>query len=60
MGANLSEMIVQVREVGGIFKSIQDFIARVDSKSLNKRQLESLICAGAFDCLLYTSILQKP
>ncbi|MBL0337760.1 MAG: DNA polymerase III subunit alpha [Rhodospirillaceae bacterium] len=51
VGANLSEMIVQVREVGGIFKSIQDFIARVDSKSLNKRQLESLICAGAFDSL---------
>lgn len=51
VGTNLSDMIVQVRKAGGIFKSIQDFIARVDSKALNKRQLESLICAGAFDGL---------
>ncbi|WP_011580594.1 MULTISPECIES: DNA polymerase III subunit alpha [Chelativorans] len=32
------------------FESIEDFCARVDPKIVGKRVLESLICAGAFDC----------
>ena len=33
------------------FTSIEDFFSRLSSKVLNKRQLESLITAGAFDSL---------
>ncbi|WP_309084573.1 DNA polymerase III subunit alpha [Chelativorans sp.] len=32
------------------FASLEDFCARVDPKIVGKRVLESLICAGAFDC----------
>jgi DNA polymerase-3 subunit alpha len=32
------------------FKSIEDFCKRIDPKMVNKRVLDSLICAGAFDC----------
>ncbi|MGN6551652.1 MAG: DNA polymerase III subunit alpha [Pararhizobium sp.] len=32
------------------FGSLEDFCLRIDPKLLNRRVLESLICAGAFDC----------
>lgn len=32
------------------FKSIEDFCKRIDAKMVNKRVVDSLICAGAFDC----------
>ncbi|MDF2371707.1 MAG: DNA polymerase III subunit alpha [Rhizobiaceae bacterium] len=32
------------------FESIEDFFQRVDPKLVNRRMLEHLICAGAFDC----------
>ncbi|MEO4041106.1 DNA polymerase III subunit alpha [Hoeflea sp. CAU 1731] len=32
------------------FASIEDFCLRIDPKVINRRVLESLICAGAFDC----------
>jgi DNA polymerase-3 subunit alpha len=32
------------------FKSLEDFCLRVDPKQVNRRVLESLISAGAFDC----------
>ena len=35
----------------GPFQNIIDFVRRLDSKSINKRLLENLICAGAFDKL---------
>ena len=43
--------IVEEREKNGKFKSISDFIHRVDVKQINRKQLEQLIKAGAFDCL---------
>lgn len=43
--------IVSERQAGGPFADVWDFAARVDSKSLNKRSLEHLIAAGAFDSL---------
>jgi DNA polymerase-3 subunit alpha len=43
--------IVEEREKNGVFKSLSDFIHRVDIKQINRRQLEQLIKAGAFDCL---------
>lgn len=35
----------------GEFKSLTDFLLRFDSQVVNKKQLESLICSGAFDSI---------
>lgn len=43
--------ITEERQKNGVFKSISDFIHRVDIKQMNRKQLEALIKAGAFDCL---------
>ena len=45
--------IVQEREKNGLFKSISDFINRVDPKNINKLQLEGLVKAGAFDEIFF-------
>jgi len=41
--------IVKEREANGVFKSINDFISRINPKDINKLQLEGLVKAGAFD-----------
>ena len=43
--------IVQERISNGPFKSIKDFLNRVNPKDINKLQLEGLVKAGAFDNL---------
>jgi len=45
------EAIVKAREEGGPFQSLFDFCARVDRQRMNKRTVEALIKAGAFDTL---------
>src|SRR5690606_1797421 len=45
------ESLVPERETNGVFTDIFDFVTRLDNKTINKRQLESLIKAGAFDSL---------
>ena len=49
VGASAVDPIVEVREAGGPFRDLEDICRRVDSKSLNRRTLESLIRVGAFD-----------
>ncbi len=51
VGAATIEAIVGERGRGGPFASIDDFVARVHDRHLNKRQLENLVRAGAFDRL---------
>lgn len=51
VGEQTINLMVQERDKNGKFQSIQDFANRVDPKSLNKRQLENLIAAGAFDSI---------
>ncbi len=41
--------IIEARQKGGPFKSLEDFCDRVDLRQVNKRALECLIKAGAFD-----------
>ena len=41
--------IVKERLTNGKFKSVNDFVARVNPKDINKLQLEGLVKAGAFD-----------
>jgi DNA polymerase-3 subunit alpha len=54
--------VVKERIDNGKFKSINDFLNRVNPKDINKLQLEGLVKAGAFDSLennrnsLFTSI----
>jgi len=50
-GQQAIEAIVKAREEGGPFKSLFDFCLRVDRSRLNKRTVEALIKAGAFDSL---------
>ena len=42
--------ICAVREKDGPFRSLTDFFSRIDPTMLNRRMLETLVCAGAFDC----------
>jgi DNA polymerase-3 subunit alpha len=51
VGERAMEALVEERERGGPFASIEDFAARIDPRLLNRRQLESLAGAGAFDAL---------
>jgi DNA polymerase-3 subunit alpha len=50
-GQQAIDAIVKAREEGGAFKSLYDFCCRVDRTRLNKRTVEALIKAGAFDSL---------
>jgi DNA polymerase-3 subunit alpha len=50
-GQSAIEAIIQARKDGGPFKSLFDFCARVDRSRINKRTVEALIKAGAFDKL---------
>jgi len=43
--------IIQTRKEGGKFTSIYDFVERVNLQAVNKKTIENLILAGAFDSL---------
>jgi DNA polymerase-3 subunit alpha len=49
VGEKAMEALVEERERCGPFSSIEDFAGRIDPRVLNRRQLESLAGAGAFD-----------
>ena len=51
IGATAVATIVAARESQGRFKSLADFASRLNPKALNKRALETLAAAGAFDAL---------
>ena len=51
VGVANMEAIAAERHAHGPYKDVSDFIHRIDAKQINRRQLEQLIKAGAFDCL---------
>ena len=51
VGAAAIESIIESRNTEGPFPSIGDFLQRVDSRKANKKVIESLVKAGAFDSL---------
>ncbi len=51
VGEGIVEKIIEERETNGPFASFMDFCDRVELSVLNKRAIESLIKAGAFDSL---------
>ena len=54
VGEALVERIVAERDAGGPFADVYDFCQRVDPAVLNKRTMDSLAKAGAFDSLGHT------
>ena len=50
-GRGAVDMIVEERSRKGPYRSLGDFIDRADSRAVNRRLLESLIFAGAFNSL---------
>jgi DNA polymerase-3 subunit alpha len=68
VGEGLVEKVIAEREAGGPFTDFYDFCGRVDPLVLNKRTVESLIKAGAFDqlghprqglCLVFEQIVDR-
>ncbi len=49
VGQAAIDEIVNQRKIGGPFLNIVDFIRRINSRVINKKVLEALIKAGAFD-----------
>ncbi len=62
VGVNAVNKIIEEREKTGKYKSIFDFTSRADISAFNKRMIESMVSAGAFDSIgpdrgqLYNSI----
>lgn len=51
VGEGLAERIIAERTTGGKFRSLQDFIEKIDRRDIPKKSLEYLIMSGAFDNL---------
>jgi DNA polymerase III subunit alpha len=51
VGLQAVEQIIEERTRNGLFTSLADFAARVNPRAINKRIVESLAAAGAFDAL---------
>lgn len=51
VGKNVIDSIVMSRQQKGKFKDLVDFCNKIDISCINKRVVESLIKAGAYDCL---------
>jgi DNA polymerase-3 subunit alpha len=54
VGGNVVESIARVRDAKGKFTDFHDFLRKVEAMACNKRVVESLIKAGAFDSLGHT------
>ncbi len=53
VGRSFMKQLVEEREENGLFASFQDFCERMYDRELNRRALESMIKAGAFDSMGY-------
>ncbi|TDD17760.1 DNA polymerase III subunit alpha [Nonomuraea diastatica] len=51
VGENVVDAIVKARKEKGLFKDFNDFLGKIPLTACNKRVIESLIKAGAFDSL---------
>ncbi len=50
VGESAVLQLIEEREINGLFGSIYDLAERVNLNSLNKKNLEAMAVAGAFDC----------
>ncbi len=51
LGRPVIDKIIEERNIGGPYRTLQDFIERVAEREINKRAIENLIKAGACDSL---------
>ena len=51
VGMQAMQHVAEVRDAGGPFQDLYNFLERVDPKQVNKRALENLARAGAFDSI---------
>ena len=51
LGRPVIDKIIEERELGGPYRTLQDFIERTAERDVNKRAIENLIKAGACDSL---------
>jgi len=49
VGENIAKTIIKERKDNSVYKNLEDFLSRVQTKDLNKKSLESLIKCGALD-----------
>lgn len=56
IGASAIENIIEVRNTGGEYKNLEDFVTRVDNFKVNRKVLESLIKSGAMDNMGHTRL----
>jgi len=49
LGTGVVDLIIQERKRGGKFKSLYDFVKRLDGKKVGKKAIEVLVDAGSFD-----------
>ncbi len=54
VGAGVAEAIIAERDENGPFANLSDYLSRVPAECCNKRVVEALIKAGAFDSTGYT------
>ncbi len=54
VGGAVAEAIIAERNANGPYTSLHDFVNRLDTKCYNRKTLEALIKAGAFDSTGYT------
>ena len=48
-GAGITAIIVEERKKNGAYATLQEVLTRIHDRNLNKKSIEALICAGAFD-----------
>ncbi len=51
VGVQAMESLLAERNANGPFKNLEDFLKRMDAKTLNKKQFENLVAAGALDSI---------
>lgn len=51
LGRPVIDKIIEERQLGGVYRTLQDFIERTAERDINKRAIENLIKAGACDSL---------
>ena len=57
IGENVAMEILAARKKGGPFTSIYDFIERIPAGTINRRNIDTMAMAGAFDC--FSSEIQR-
>lgn len=56
VGESAVLQLIEEREKNGVYRDIYDLVERVNLNSLNKKNLEAMAVAGAFDC--FSSVIR--